>query len=51
MYGENKTMTACMVGTSLDCEESWSVNVMFCYGYYVAYLKPVSRCGRYCIGK
>ena len=50
-YDENTTMTACMVGSNSDCEESWNVTVKYCYDYNIVYLQPFHKCGRYCLGK
>lgn len=44
-------MTACMAGEYSNCEDSWTVKVKNCYDMYnVAYLKPPSKCGRFCKG-
>ena len=43
-------MKACMVGNSSSCDDVWNVMVMNCGGYNVVYLKPVAKCGRFCIG-
>ncbi len=51
MYGEMKTMQACMVGNNSNCEESWDVMVKNCYAYNVVRLEPLEKCARYCMGK
>lgn len=44
-------MKACMVSNFSNCEDSWNVTVMHCYGYNVAYMKEINDCGRVCIGR
>ncbi|CAC5372516.1 unnamed protein product [Mytilus coruscus] len=48
-YGEYRTLKACRVGTISNCKDSWDVTVVNCMSYNVAYLEPVSSCGRYCM--
>ena len=51
MLYEETMMKACMVRNTTDCDESWDVMVMHCYGFNIAYLSPVEHCGRYCMGE
>jgi hypothetical protein len=46
MLYEETMMKACMVRNTTDCDESWDVMVMHCYGFNIAYLSPVEHCGR-----
>ncbi|XP_076077826.1 uncharacterized protein LOC143048184 isoform X4 [Mytilus galloprovincialis] len=48
-FEETTTMKACMVSNFSNCEDSWNVTVMHCYGYNVAYMKEINDCGRVCI--
>jgi hypothetical protein len=45
MLYEQTMMKAGMVGNTTDCDESWDVMVMHCYGLIIAYLSPVEHCG------
>ncbi|CAG2222323.1 OCTN [Mytilus edulis] len=48
-FEETTTMKACMVSNFSNCEDSWNVTVMHCYGYNVAYMKEINDCGRVCM--
>ncbi|XP_063404491.1 uncharacterized protein LOC134687958 [Mytilus trossulus] len=48
-FEETTTMKACMVSNFTNCEDSWNVTVMHCYGYNVAYMKEINNCGRVCM--
>ena len=58
-YAETITLTACMVVNDTTCGFNWTVPVMHCEDYNVAYLTPftydigygASGCGIYCMGK
>ncbi|XP_071133683.1 uncharacterized protein [Mytilus edulis] len=48
-YWEYRTLKACRVGITSNCEDSWDVTVVNCMSYNVAYLVPTPGCGRYCM--